>query len=365
MYITPSTFSIPKGHRPPPIGSKPGEEPAVEGWSRSDWLLSESYAGVEKNHALKQQYPDQTDPRIADFWAAQGIRRDLYDTDHDFDDRGNAKYAFAVLSPLTWQEGRVYPVLYFSHGGGANNYDAEVMGFSNLIAEEQFIAVYPENGGFSNQEVLSEFPRILNFLEQKGYPMDWSRIYAAGFSAGSDATESLGTQYPEVLAAVAPCPGSNAMYNSLNRVCAASYEKARKLRVPLCCAGGTADFGDRFPFPDEECFENFNIWASEICKVPGYQPTTLEIAQARMATTRDLVVQMTGLPFHRTEIQEAEGRKWLIGDFLDEANAPVVHFVIGQDIPHELTNYHIRQVWNWLKCWQRDPQTGNSIYTAL
>lgn len=361
--IKTTAFLMPKGHRPPPVGGKPGEEPAVAGWSREEWLSSESYAGVAANHALKTAYPDQRDPRIAAYWASLGIRRALFDADHDLDDRGNARYAFAVLSPLEWQPGKRYPLLYYSHPGGANNYDAEQMGFSRLIPQEQFIAVYPENGGFSNQDVLTEFPRILNHLERENYPIDWGRVYAAGFSAGSDATESLGTQYPDVLAAVAPCPGSNAMYNSLCRLYGDAYQKAARFTMPLCCVGGTADFGDVYPYPDPECYENFNIWAGEICRVPGYRPITFAQAQRLAAQSDDPAIRWTGLPFPRTWTRHMEGRPWYFGEFPGAGGEPLIRFVIGKDLPHEVTNCHVRLVWDWLKCWSRDPATGMLHYT--
>ena len=360
--IKPVEQSVPKGHRPPPPVTNPGEEPAVPGWIREEWHASESYQSIQQNKKLKVIYPDQSDPAIAEHWASLGIKRELFDASHDFDHRGNPKYAFSVLYPMNTAPDEKLPVLYYSHAGGANNYDAELAGFSALICTERFIAVYPENGGFSNPDVLSEFPRIMNYLEERAYPIDWSRIYAAGFSAGSDATESLGTQYADALAAIAPCPGSNAMYNSLCRTGADTYEKAAEYSLPLCFVGGTADYGDVYPFPDSECFENFNIWAQDICNIHNYTPTTIEEAKQRIAEATDPMIKNTGIVFHKTWKEKLEGRNWYFGELYNRQGHPWIRVVLAEDVPHEVTNCHVRLVWEWLKHWRRNAVTKEVEY---
>lgn len=223
------------------------------------FMASESGAASRRMKELRDTYPDEMSADLPAYREKLGVRKELFDADWD-----SGAFRWSIHLPLELEEGKQYPLIYYSHGGNGTPLQAEFTGYSHLIAERKFIAVYPNNGGGSNECADTEFPRIMAALKEKGYPIDWSRIYAVGFSSGSDATETIGTLWPELVAAVAPCPGSNAMYNSLCRITEEAYEKCIPLKVPMICVGGTRDDGDAYPFPDQECFDNFNIWMEKI-----------------------------------------------------------------------------------------------------
>lgn len=352
-----------KGHRPPPNGGIIGKhEPCVEGFNQAEFDASESGRTAKENMALYFQYKDgnEMDPALLAHWESFGVKKELYDADHD-----QGRFRYTIHTPTDLKPDEKLPLLYYSHGGNGNPLGGESVGFSKLIATERFMVVYPHNGGVSNDDVATEFPRIIAAIKEKGYPVDWSRVYASGYSSGSDATETIATLWPEMVAAVAPCPGSNAMYNSLCRQAEKAYEKCLPLKMPCCFVGGTADFGDRFPYPDEECFENFNIWAEKICKVSGYQPMTLAQAKELVKETADPVVRALGLVPQKTWAQYFEGRDWFFGEYFDANGNAIIRFVLGDNVPHVTTGCHAALVWDYLKHWSRDLQTKECIYTPV
>lgn len=369
-------ISIKKGHRMPPILStnadsemsdpadflkKSGKnkEPVFPGFDQDAFEHSISGRTAEKNRELIEKYKDEMDPGVLSYWEKHGVMKELFDAKIN---DGKGKYS--VHTPLHMIPGRRYPLLYFSHGGFQTPFQAETAGFSKLIEAEQFIAVYPFNGGYSNEDAVTEFKRITDALRAIDYPIDWTRVYAAGFSSGSDATESIATQWPELIAACAPCPGSNAMYNSLCRITKEAYEKCSQYQVPLICVGGDKDFGDTYPFPDAECYENFNIWMNEICRVDHWQNISFEQGK-EIVLKNEGIEKMIGVPFQKKWVENFEERNWYFGQQMDAQGRPIVQFVCGEGVPHVMTGCFASVVWEALKHWSRNPETGELVYTQV
>ncbi len=367
-------FTMKKGHRPPPAFGKGEEppkdangniiqvkggfkEPEKDGFNREIFEQSLSAKLARENRSLCEKYEDEMNPEVLSFWKSYGVKKELFDT--DFND-GKQKYS--IHTPMDMSSEKKYPLLYFSHGGFGTPFQAETAGFSKLIKKEQFIAVYPYNGGYSNEDAVTEFPRIMEEIKKMQYPVDWSRVYAAGFSSGSDATESIGTLWPEYVAAVAPCPGSNAMFNSLCRVTREAYEKCIPLELPMFCMGGTKDFGDAYPFPDLECIDNFNIWAQEIAKVHNYKKITFEESKKITETASEPAKRAIGLDFDRTWEEHYEERDWYSGEFYNDRGWPVIRFTVGEGVPHIMTGCFASVVWDYLKHWSRDVETKELHY---
>jgi len=121
------------------------------------------------------------------------------------------------------------------------------------------------------------------------------------------------------------------------------------------------DFGDQYPFPDKECYENFNIWAEEISRVYNYIPISFEESRHLINTTNDLSKKAVGLNFNHTWVEHHEDRDWFFGVFYDVMNRPVIQFIIGDGIPHITSGIHASLVYNWLKQWRRDLESGEII----
>lgn len=353
-------LTLKKGHRPPPNGGKlHAQEPVIPGWSKEAFEASTSGQAARRRMDFSRRYEeDEFNPEYAKQFTEMGVRKEIFDADHD-----DGKFRYYVHTPLDMKEDELLPLLYVSHGGMGTPFQAENWGFSELISKERFIAVYANNGGFSNENTDTEFPRILQAVLDKGYPVDQSRVYAFGFSSGSDATETAATQWPEKIAACVPAPGSNAMYNSLCRLTVEAYEKCLPLQMPCLFLGGTADYGDRWPFPDEECFENFNIWAKDICKVADYSPMTLSESLQIIEKSSDPSERAAGMRLPETGSFELEDRQWFTGQFKDDLDRPVLQIILAVGMPHVITDAHAPLSWEFLKHWSRDPETGELTYT--
>jgi len=353
-------LTLKKGHRPPPNGGNIHVlEPVIPGWSREAFDMSTSGLAAERRMNKNRIYEeDEFNPVYIRQLTEMGVKKEVFDADHD-----DGKFRYNVHTPLDMKEDELLPLFYFSHGGMGTPFQAENWGFSELIAKERFIAVYANNGGFSNENTDTEFPRILQVMIDSGYPIDQSRVYAFGFSSGSDATETAATLWPEKIAACVPAPGSNAMYNSLCRLTEEAYEKCLPLQMPCLFLGGTADFGDRWPFPDEECFENFNIWAEKICKVADYTPMTLEESKKIIETSADRSERAAGLRFPTTSTFELEDRQWYVGEYPDAVGRTILKVILAEGLPHVITDAHAPLAWEFVRHWSRDPETGTLTYT--
>lgn len=358
-----SMFSEKKGHRQRVVVKNENNvlsEPIMEGFDPVAFSQSLSARTYAINRQLIFDFTDEMDEGVIAYWESYGVKKEIFDCELN---EGRNKYS--VHTPTDLDVGKKYPLLYYSHGGFGTPFQAETVGFSKLIKSEQMIVVYPFNGGYSNEEAPTEFIRILDELKKKDYPIDWSRIYVSGYSSGSDATESIATLWPELIAAAAPCPGSNAMYNSLCRKSLEAYEKCLNYQVPLLCVGGTMDYGDQYPFPDKECYENFNIWMEKISRVHKFKAITYGESRMLIERTDNKVKKSIGVDFETTWIEHLEEREWYFGEFYDEFHRPVVRFVCGEGIPHITSGIHASLVWNWLKLWSRDLSTGKLVYTSI
>jgi len=352
-------LTLKKGHRPPPNGGNIHVlEPVIPGWSKEAFDLSASGQAAERRMNKNRIYEDdEWNPEYIRQFTEMGVKKEVFDADHD-----EGKFRYNVHTPVDMKPGETFPLLYVSHGGMGTPFQAENWGFSELIAKERFIAVYANNGGDSNENTDTEFPRILHAMS-RSYPIDLSRVYAFGFSSGSDATETAATLWPERIAACVPAPGSNAMYNSLCRLTEEAYEKCIPLKMACLFLGGTPDYGDRWPFPDEECFENFNIWAKTICKVRDYTPMTLADSKLIIETSDDPVERACGMRFPVTYTFEEEEREWYVGEFPDEDGHASLKVMLAEGLPHVITDAHAPLAWEFLKHWSRNPETGKLTYT--
>ena len=98
-----------------------------------------------------------------------------------------------------------YSLVMCYHGSGDHPvFEAECNGWVELAAKERIIVVSPEwqsNVAYNADADVNK--RFIDYLCKK-YPIDTSKIYATGFSAGSGQTLSVASKYPEIFAGIAP-----------------------------------------------------------------------------------------------------------------------------------------------------------------
>jgi hypothetical protein len=334
---------------------------ALPGFSQEAFDASEAGRNIARMQEIYKTHPDdEMHSDVIGYWRDHGVKKELYDADID---GGEGKYS--VFTPLDMDPQKRYALVYDSHGGKSPINRHETGGFPMLAGSDKIIVVCPWNCGPSNDEVQTEFPRIINEVLKKGYPVDESRIYAAGYSAGSDATGVLACAWPEMIAAVSPNPGGNLFAKGRWYTDESYYEKNLNLRMPLICVGGTMDGGDRYPFSEEESYTNFNIWMEIIVKVPGYEKMTLAKSKELVEHSTDPAKKTFGFDFHSTFVTHMEGIDWFGGDYYGEGRYPVARFITGNGLPHAQTKYQSPVIWDFLKHFSRDRKTGDSKYTPV
>jgi polyhydroxybutyrate depolymerase len=113
------------------------------------------------------------------------------------------------------------PVVFFFHGGGGRGANMAAVGFREMVAKEQFLAVYPDgwrgnwNDGRnaprirSQQEGVDDVKFIREIVEDLAhrYEIDRSRIFATGASNGGIFCHYLAAKAADLFAGIAPVIG--------------------------------------------------------------------------------------------------------------------------------------------------------------
>ncbi len=317
--------------------------------------------------SLYKTYPnDPMNPAVLQYWAERGLKKELFDADRD-----DGMFSYSVFTPFGIKPGKKYALIYFSHGGGVFNNQAETYGFNTLAAVEKYIIIYPNNGGRSNNNVDTEFPRIMEEIKRMGYPVDWERVYCAGFSSGSDASAVGACTCPELSAAVAILPGGQPFKDLKFYTGPDYYASTKGYRIPGIFIGGSADVAC-YPAPwvldnprKSHRAENLNIWMRDIAQIRDYKPITLEDIEARLQDSDDTFEREFGLTFEKTYTLHCQGVDWLGGDFYGADGAPVMRFVRAMGLPHVVWESQANIAWHYLKHFRRNPQTGESVYDPV
>lgn len=320
-----------------------------------------------KNLELYTKHSDEPmHPEVIAHWEKLGLKKELFERERD-----DAKYEFSVFTPLDMNPEKKYAMIYFSHGGGVTINLAETYGFNTLAAVEKYIVVYPNNGGRSNNEVDTEFPRIMNELKKMGYPIDWERVYCAGFSSGSEASVCAACTCPEMVAAVAVLPGGQPFKDLKFHTGPEYYASTKGLRIPGIFIGGTADVAS-YPAPwvlenrrKEHRAENLDIWMREIGQIRNYKKLTLEDIEEKLRSGKDEIEREFGLTFDRTYRFHVQGADWLGGEYYGEDGAPVMRYARAIGVPHIVWESQANLAWDYLKHFRRDQKTGESIYDPV
>ena len=113
------------------------------------------------------------------------------------------------------------PVVFFFHGGGGRGANMANVGFREMVAKEQFLAVYPD-GWRGNWNDGRNAPRIISHREgvddvkfvraivedlTTRYEIDRSRIFATGVSNGGIFCHYLAAKAADLFAGIAPVIG--------------------------------------------------------------------------------------------------------------------------------------------------------------
>lgn len=268
---------------------------------------------------------------------------------------------------------RKYPVVIMLHGGFNPISIIDGWGIPQEAARREWIVIAPS---LELDDILDEI------LEEakKLYPIDESRIYAAGFSYGGFMSNFLGNKRPDVYAAVAPCgaPISNGFVDkAIGPEPQTPFDGIPRAipmgtYMPIIAVSGNLD-GFRFPLYDckpassrgctpERLLEGINCWAA-VNDAPQISLEEVLALKGREDISDE--ERYIGLPLdpdcRKTVV--ADGITNYIGDLRSDDGISRVRLMVEMNMPHWPTPEMARQIFEFFSHFSRDPVTKESIYT--
>lgn len=342
---------------------------------------------------------DERDPDVIAYWAKKGMVKEFHGGDKPVDwdeyERKNG-YRWEPKGVLTKQNShlfwnsyvpvsafapqnkdRKYPTIFVLHGANNGMFLMEGWGFVQAAAQREWIVIVP---------ALEVDDFILDILEQakKLYPVDESRVYAAGFSYGGWCSNRLGNKYPEIFAAVAPCgaamdsgytPGDPHDREPIPPFDGVPRALALNTYMPIINCYGDCD-GNRFPFYNfhgrtfglssmvtpEDLVEGINSWA-RVNHAPELKIE--DVIALKDRTDASPAETETGIPLEPGcgNTFTADGVRFHTCDLKSADGIVRIRILAEMNIPHWPTSEMIRQIFGFFQHFSRDPVTLESIYT--
>ncbi|MDO4331365.1 MAG: hypothetical protein Q4C58_01630 [Eubacteriales bacterium] len=308
---------------------------------------------AEMRGIYDQYKGDQMNPAVLAYWKEKGVKKEVFDADKEAE-----QMMFSVLTPLKTEKDHKYPLIYCLHGGGEDIFSAEVYGYGLLTGMGNCITVCPTASTHGNPMVEAEFIRILGFLKEHAYPVDFTRVYVVGFSGGEGATQRLAMLHADKIAGIGPTPGPNSFRGVSLPILQAGYNEKFGLDMPMICLGGSEDGGDMWPLNTQQCVNSFNFCMQNVVKAKNYKQLTLDETCRIARTSPNTVSRLFGLEFDESWINKLEDTYIYFGDFYNEKGWPMARFgsIIG--MPHIQCPEQAMLIWSFLRQFSRDLKTG-------
>ena len=338
---------------------------------------------------------DDHAPEVLAYWAKRGMVKEFHDestpmswseyeakTGYHWEEpdegapqnrfkRWNSFVPVSAFAPEN--KGRKYPLVVMLHGGFNPISIVDGWGIPQEAAKREWIVIVPS---IELDDVLDEI-----LAEAKNlYPVDESRIYAAGFSYGGFMSNFLGNKRPDAYAAVAPCgaPISNGFVDKAigpePQTPFDGIPRAIEMNtyMPVINVMGNLD-NHRFPIYDykgwfraagspQDLLDGINSWVrvNHAAEITLEEILALKDNHAISEEERQI-----GIPLapdcRRTVV--ADGITNYIGDLKSADGVVRIRFVCEMNMPHWPTPEMARQIFDFFSHFSRNPVTGESIYT--
>ncbi|WP_288596182.1 MBL fold metallo-hydrolase [uncultured Thomasclavelia sp.] len=257
-----------------------------------------------------------------------------------------------------------YPLVITYHGSGDHAiFEAEGNGWIDIAAKERIIVVSPGVDDTSNENAAINKQFIDKICET--YPVDESRIYVTGFSRGGNNTLNMMNNYPELFAAAAPIAAGH------NRI-SLTNENNNGLDLPTFYGVGTID-----------CF------FSEPGYIPGNTNVPSTLPDGKTALKDSVITNVlnplfalneidknidinnldfTAFPFTGFDTSDVNEKITTREGFTIDLNSyksndiTMLKFAILEGADHNHYTGWAPLIWDYIKDFRRDQETGRSIY---
>ncbi len=252
----------------------------------------------------------------------------------------------AVQDTMENDSEETYPLIVCFHGGGDHPlFDAESMGWAQLCIDHDIIMVAPNGGGEKTAD--PEFNQLVDYMIDK-YPVDESRIYAVGFSGGSDTATSFVASNPQRFAAMAPI--SMNIYENFSRIF--DYDFDYDYDLPVCIGGQgmetvTTNGDYKYLLTDQIGL----VWElDEIAPYEGEYDYNANPYWGFTVEDEERYTTPSGYAIWR-------------GYNYDEDGVPMLALVHSERQTHTHFSGYAELVWDWMSQFSRDTETYEVIYT--
>jgi dienelactone hydrolase len=320
----------------------------VEAWKAT--VAAQKSIEYQRNLFL---YKNEMDPAVIAYFEALGVKKEMHDADNP-----DLKWAsYTPLAALAADNAAVYPVVFDFVGGERLIFSAEGHGFAHVGAKEGFITICPANPVSNKSDAITpggQVVRILDALETQGYPIDRSRVYVAGMSAGGVATATAGLEFPNVIAAVAMHSSlavlSTAAEGSMPFFTPASdYTKAMDYGLPMMAIAGDHDFA-QLPIKSEGIIDGLNLWL-QVNDCPTQ--LTADDSLAAQASSTDPAVKAIGIVGDKMWTQTIDGVVHYGAEFNRADGVKMVEVVCVTNLPHWPSGDFPELAWDFMSRFSR------------
>lgn len=253
-------------------------------------------------------------------------------------------YEFVPKAAQEASEGETFPLIICLHGRGDHPmYEAEFDGWAQVCIDNDVLMVAPNGSG--DEELLT----LLDYMIEK-YPVDLSRIYIVGFSAGSNNTKALATAAPERFAAIAPQspPSGPDLSEMQEAMSGCDYD----FDLPILVAG--------------QAFESESTSLGGKYKwVEALQP----ICNLNEISFPEGELDYSKYPYWGFEVQDnirlypQYGLNLWQGYLYDEDGVPMMSLMHSEVQTHTHYMGYAPYIWNYMSQFSRDVETKEIIYT--
>jgi len=316
---------------------------------------------------------DPMSPEILSYWKQRGLKKERI---WGGPEHWNYWVIFTPLSAFRPEnKDRTYPLVFGIHGGFAGEFEgesvfvAESTGYARKAAEEEFILAMPED--HDTPAIMALYYHMIEH-----YPVDPSRVYLTGFSAGGDRSCRAALRHPELFAGI--LVGAGLPFNLIDDP--KEIENAEKYKIPLITVGCLADKGNHTPFycsrkPDNPVPEFIArlltgegkiMWINRFFRINHIDTHTLEENMEYTQTKGTEAEKRIGLIAHRSKTWKWAEKVHYCLDYTDKDGIDIVRYIFIEDMPHFEPVNMMDLAWPYLKRFSRNPDgslnCSSSIY---
>lgn len=253
---------------------------------------------------------------------------------------------------------------------GAGEFDgepvfiAESTGYARKAAEEEFILAMPED---------HDTPPIMELYNYmvKNYPVDRSRVYLTGYSAGSDRSARAALRHPELFAGM--LIGAGVPFNLIDDP--QEIENAVKYKIPFIAVGCLSDKGNHTPFYSSNSLDNpvpdfiakllsaegKMMWINRFFRINHIPYYSIEENKEYVLSQGTPAEKRIGMRAQRSKTWEWAGQLHYCLDYTDAEGIDSVRYVFVDGMPHFEPVDMMDIAWPFLKRFSRNMEDGSLV----